>query len=85
MTQLVIEVSDDKAKQLEAQAKARGLPLEQYVSQLLSEGTWVHPSWPKGHFERVVGTWQGKPLQRAPQGRHTKRARLFSSLAVDLE
>jgi hypothetical protein len=77
MTQLVIEVPDDKAKQLAARAKAQGLPLEQYVAQLLSEGTWVHPGWPEGHFERVVGAWQGEPLERAPQGESEEREPLF--------
>ena len=77
MTQLVIELSDDKARALEARAKAKGLPLEQYVSELLSEGKWVHANWPDGHFERALGAWQGEPLERAPQGETEEREPLF--------
>ncbi len=77
MTQLMIELADDKAKQLEARAKAKGLALEEYVSQLLSDGSWVHSGWPEGHFERVVGAWQGEQLERGPQGEPEEREPLL--------
>lgn len=77
MTQLVIELPDEKAKQLAARAKAQGVPLEEYVSSLLSDGFWVNPHWPEGYFERVVGSWQGEPLEREPQGEAEEQEPLF--------
>jgi len=32
--------------------------------------------WPKGFFEKVVGGWQGDPLERPEQGPAERRDRL---------
>jgi hypothetical protein len=32
--------------------------------------------WPKGFFEKVVGGWQGDPLERPEQGHAERRDRL---------
>jgi hypothetical protein len=36
--------------------------------------------WPEGFFERVVGGWQGEPLERPDQGRFESSATDFNLL-----
>ena len=65
MTQLTIALSDQQARELETRAKINGLALEQYVLNVL---TATSNGYPAGYFESVAGGWQGKPLEREPQG-----------------
>ena len=74
MTQLPIEVSDPIAEQLRRRAETQGLTVSQYLVNLLSRE--LSEEWPPGFFEEVVGGWQGKPLERPPQGAYEHRERL---------
>jgi hypothetical protein len=74
MTQLLIEVSEPIAEQLRQRAEAQGLTVSQYLVNLLSRE--LSEEWPAGFFEEVVGGWQGKALERPPQGAYEHRERL---------
>ena len=74
MAQLFIEVSELIAEQLRRRAEAKGLTVSQYLVNLLSRE--LGEEWPPGFFEEVVGGWQGKPLERPPQGTYEHRERL---------
>jgi len=56
------------------QAQAAGLSLSRYVADLVQRQ--VGDGWPKGYFERVLGSWQGQPLERSPQGSFEQREKL---------
>ena len=63
MTQLTISLSDLQARELERQALASGVQLEEYVSKALTD---LANGYPVGYFERVVGQWRGEALEREP-------------------
>ena len=62
MPQLHFYVPDDVAKQIQEKAKAKNLSVSKYVAEMMQRET--HSGWPEGYFERVVGKWQGGPLER---------------------
>jgi len=66
MPQLHLYVPDEVAARLRERAEARGQSLSRYLAELLTEK--LTDDWPEGYFERVVGSWQGDPLERPPQG-----------------
>ena len=65
MPQLHFYVPDDVAKQIQEKAKAKNLSVSKYVAEMVQRET--HSGWPKGYFERVVGKWQGEPLERSEE------------------
>ena len=71
MPQLHFYVPEPTAERLRQQAKSRGLSLSKYVAQVVTRDT--QSGWPEGYLERVVGGWQGRPLERPPQGEFESR------------
>ena len=63
VTELRISLSDLQARELERQAKHRGVRLEEYVLKALVDLT---NGYPVGYFERAAGQWQGQVLEGEP-------------------
>ncbi len=74
MPQLHLYVPDDVAETAKSRAKAAGKSLSAYLADLVVNE--VAGDWPDGFFEEVVGGWNGKPLERPPQGRVEDREKL---------
>ena len=74
MPQLHLYVPDALSRQIKARARARGLSVSRYMAAIIRRD--LSDEWPAGFWEEVVGGWQGKPLQRAAQGRLEKREAL---------
>lgn len=75
MPQLHFYVPKQVAERVQQEANAAGLSVSQYLAQIVKRE--LHPDWPVGFFEAVVGGWQGEPLQRAEQGSPDVRDLLF--------
>lgn len=71
MPQLHFYVPEQVAERVRQEANASGLSISQYLAELVKRE--LHPGWPKGFFEEVVGGWQGEPLQRGEQGNYEDR------------
>jgi len=71
MPQLHFYVPKQVAERVRREASAAGLSVSQYLAEVVKRE--LHPEWPSGFFEDVVGGWQGEPLQRAEQGEHDLR------------
>lgn len=65
MPQLHFYVPEQVADRVRQEANAAGLSVSQYLAEVVKRE--LHPEWPTGFFEEVVGGWQGEPLQRAEQ------------------
>lgn len=65
MPQLHFYVPDKIAKRIKEKAKARNMSVSKFVAETMQRET--HLGWPEGYFERVVGKWQGEPLERPKQ------------------
>lgn len=66
MPQLHFYVPEQVADRIRQEAKAVDLSVSQYLAEVVKRE--LHPQWPEGFFEDVVGGWQGELLQRADQG-----------------
>ena len=66
MPQLHLYVPEQMGDRIRQEAMAAGLSVSQYLAEVVKRE--LHPEWPAGFFEEVVGGWQGEPLQRAEQG-----------------
>jgi hypothetical protein len=66
MPQLHFYVPEAVADRVRQEAKAAGLSVSQYLAHVVKRE--LHPEWPDGFFEEVVGGWRGEPLQRFEQG-----------------
>jgi hypothetical protein len=73
MSQLHFYVPDDEERRLRERARQAGIPLSRYLAELVRQGAARASQWPEGYFERVLGTWEGEPLRRAPQGDYEDR------------
>jgi hypothetical protein len=71
MPQLHFYVSDQLAERVRQEARAAGLSISHYLAEVVKRE--LHPEWPKGFFEEVVGGWHGEPLHRAEQGDFEER------------
>ena len=58
-------VPDEVAKRIQEKAKAKNLSVSKFVAETMQRET--HSGWPESYFERVVGKWQGEPLERPEQ------------------
>jgi hypothetical protein len=74
MPQLHFYVSDEVADDLRRRAKASRQSVSKYVAAIVRRD--LHPGWPKGYFEEVIGGWKGRALKRAPQGEPEERGDL---------
>lgn len=74
MPQLHVYVPKNLAIEVRRRAEALGLSVSRYLAQLL--GREVRDEWPEDWFNRVVGGWQGEPLQRPTQGTYEVRDEL---------
>lgn len=62
MPQLHLYVPEETAERLRAHAKAHGMSLSKYLSEIVRRDARV--AWPEGYFEGVIGGWVGVPLER---------------------
>jgi hypothetical protein len=69
--QLHFYVTDDLADAVKRKADAAGLTVSRYLADLVQRE--VAGDWPEGFFDRVVGGWQGQPLERPAQGAFEQR------------
>ncbi len=72
MAQLHCYVPEDIARQAQHRAEQAGLSLSRYLAELVKRDTAQASGWPEGYFE-LFGSWQGEPLERAPQGEFEER------------
>ncbi len=77
MPQMHFSVPESVAVAIRQRAKSNGLTVSKYLASLVK--AQVHPGWPEGYFEKVLGGWQGPPLKRAPQGQPEEREPLCPS------
>jgi hypothetical protein len=56
---------------VQRRAAAAGVSTSRYLADLIKEK--VGADWPAGYFEKVVGGWQGDPLERPAQGEFESR------------
>jgi len=66
LPQLHLYIPDELAERIQREAQAADMSVSRYLAQLVQRE--ISPDWPAGYFEDVVGGWQGKPLERPPQG-----------------
>ncbi len=66
MPQLHLYLPKDLADEVRRRAEARQLSTSAFLAELVRKQ--ISPGWPEGYFENVVGSWQGEPLTRPPQG-----------------
>jgi hypothetical protein len=69
--QLHVYVPDALGDAIRRRADAAGVSVSRYLGDLLARE--VGAGWPDGFFERVVGGWQGSPLERPEQGEIERR------------
>ncbi len=69
--QLHLYLSDDLANSVRRRAQAEGVSVSKYLADLVQRE--VGTGWPEGFFEKVVGGWQGPPLERPDQGQLEER------------
>jgi hypothetical protein len=69
--QLHLYVSDETGDSVRRHAEARGMSVSKFLADLVQRE--VGGGWPEGFFDRVIGGWQGAPLERPPQGELEKR------------
>jgi len=67
MTTLLIDLPEPVAQEIERRARARGESVSSFLGDLVRQHLKASPSWPDRFFERVVGGWQGEPLERPEQ------------------
>lgn len=72
MAQLHCYVPEDIAQQAQRRAEQAGLSLSRYLAELVKRDAATASDWPEGYFD-VFGSWQGEPLERAPQGEFEER------------
>ncbi len=72
MAQLHCYVPEDIAQQAQRRAEQAGLSLSRYLAELVKRDAATASGWPEGYFD-VFGSWQGEPLERAPQGEFEER------------
>ncbi len=71
MPQLHFYVPEQIAERIREKAEASGLTLSKYLSKLVCKE--FERDWPQDYFKRVLGGWQGEPLERAEQGMPEER------------
>jgi hypothetical protein len=74
MPQLHFYVPESVATKVRQRAKASGLSASRYLAELVQRE--LGAEWPEEFFEKVVGGWQGEPLERPPQGQLEARETL---------
>lgn len=65
MPQLHLYVSEEIAAEINRRADAAQMSVSRYLADLVRART--SSGWPPEWFDRVVGSWEGDPLERAPQ------------------
>lgn len=82
MPQLHFYVPDNIANKVKQRAQETGLSTSKYLAELVVNQVGGQ-EWPEGFFEEVVGSWQGEPLQRPPQGQFEAREPLEHLFATE--
>jgi hypothetical protein len=72
--QLHLYVPDDVAKRIHERAESLGVSTSRYLASLVLRD--VQGGWPPDFFDKVIGGWEGAPLERAAQGDWEKRESL---------
>jgi hypothetical protein len=71
MPQLHFYVPEDLAEKIRQEAEAANMSVSRYLASLVKRE--VISGWPDDFFDKVVGGWQGVPLERLPQGEYEHR------------
>ena len=74
MPQLHFSVSEDVAEKVKSRARHSNMTVSGYLAGIVARE--VGDGWPPGFFDEVVGSWQGSPLKRPPQGEYEAREQL---------
>lgn len=67
MTTLSIDLPEPIAREVERRARSRGESVSDFLGDLVLKHVKTAPGWPAHFFEKVVGGWQGEPLERPEQ------------------
>jgi len=65
VTELHFQVPDNVAVELSRRADKQGMTVPKLLAEMVQKE--LGSGWPEGFFEKVVGSWQGEPLERPPQ------------------
>ena len=71
MPQLHFYVPEPVADRVRQEAAAAGVSVSRYLADVVKRE--LHPQWPTGFFEEVVGGWQGDLLHRPEQAEYDVR------------
>lgn len=74
MPQLHLYLPEPLAEKVKQKARQSGLSTSKYLAELIKRD--VDAGWPEAFFTEVAGGWQGKPLERPPQGEFELRDNL---------
>ena len=74
MPQLHFSVSEDIAEKVKSKALHSNMSVSRYLADIVARE--VGNGWPEGFFDEVVGSWEGSPLKRSPQGEYEVREQL---------
>ena len=74
MPQLHFSVSEDVAEKVRSRAHHSNMTVSRYLAGIIARE--VGDGWPLGFIDEVVGSWQGPPLERPPQGEYEVREQL---------
>jgi hypothetical protein len=66
MPQLHLYVPEDLAERIRARARAQHKTVSRVLGEMVRSE--LGEAWPESFFDRVVGGWEGEPLDRPPQG-----------------
>jgi hypothetical protein len=60
-------VPKEIAEELRRRAEAENTSVSALLGALVKREVGARDDWPEDYFQRVVGGWQGEPLERLPQ------------------
>lgn len=75
MPKIKFHVSESTAHKIHQRAQMAGVSTSRYLAELVQ--TAISKDWPQGFFEATIGSWQGEPLPRPPQGELEEREPLW--------
>lgn len=77
MPEIQFYVSASIANKIHLHAQMAGVSTSRYLAEMVR--TAVSQDWPQDFFETTIGSWQGEPLTRPPQGEVEAREILWPS------
>ena len=70
-------VGSDGILHLDVPVDVKNAELEVVVTVRNINSTSKSSEWSPGFFKKTAGAWEGKPLEREPQGEYENREELF--------